>query len=115
LPLYCFRCDETYISRRKRVCPECGSKLYSYRNVNAIPIGARCKDCTLIGTGACSTNWELSKLKTIFRADHKRQRETYDSYRVFLNDECQPSRSLTANELYNEMAKPQASLIGVAA
>jgi hypothetical protein len=56
-------------------------------------------------------HWSLPKLKTIFRADHKRQRETHDSYQLFLDDECRPSRAPTANELYNEMAKPQVELI----
>jgi hypothetical protein len=49
--------------------------------------------------------WNLEKLKQIFRADTKRQRSTYDSYTLFLNDKNAPSTSWNAqqlNELYGQ-------------
>jgi hypothetical protein len=44
-------------------------------------------------------SWDLPKLRTIFRADTKRRRPTYDSYRLFLDDHKATSRAWTADEL----------------
>jgi len=49
--------------------------------------------------------WNLEKLKQIFRADTKRQRETYDSYNLFLNDKNAQSKAWNTqqlNELYGQ-------------
>jgi hypothetical protein len=49
--------------------------------------------------------WNLQKLTQIFRADTKRQRSTYDSYTLFLNDKSAPSTSWNAqqlNDLYGQ-------------
>jgi len=51
-------------------------------------------------------NWNLEKLQQIFRADTKRQRSTYDSYTLFLNDKSAPSTSWNAQQLNDLYEQP---------
>lgn len=50
-------------------------------------------------------HWNLEKLKQIFRADNKRQRDTYDSYELFLNDAHTTSRAWTAREALRKLGE----------
>lgn len=52
-------------------------------------------------------NWDLKKIKKIFRADTKRQRPTYDSYQLFLDDKMASSRAPTIEEVINEWSRRQ--------
>jgi hypothetical protein len=53
-----------------------------------------------------SEEWNLEKLQQIFRADTKRQRSTYDSYTLFLNDKSAPSTSWNAQQLNDLYEQP---------
>jgi hypothetical protein len=49
--------------------------------------------------------WDLDKLKQIFRADDKRCRESYDSYQLFLDNNRLDSRAWTAREALLKLEK----------
>jgi len=62
----------------------------------------RDRKATVLKTGrwfVAREKWNIEKLKQIFRADTKRNRTSYDSYQLFLDDQNQPSKSWTTTEL----------------
>jgi len=49
--------------------------------------------------------WDIDKLKTIFRADDKRCRPTYDSYQLFLDNKSVGSRAWTTQEALKKLGE----------